>query len=62
LTELAVEDIAQGEEHTAKLEDVRAVWHAAEIALALLSPRCVPKREALENVRQIVERFEADDA
>lgn len=60
LTEMAHESITSGEENAAKEGDVRAVWHAAEIALALLSDRFVPKREALDDARELVERFDAD--
>jgi hypothetical protein len=41
-------------------EDQRAVWHAAEIALAMLIPGYEPKREALAEAR-VLEGFPQDD-
>jgi hypothetical protein len=61
LTGLATEQIVEGQTHDAKIEDVRAVWHAAEIALGILYfPIYVPKREALEDVRALLAELEED--
>ncbi len=44
-------------------DDVRAVWHAAEVALGILKPSYIPKREApLTDARQLVDRFPEDGA
>lgn len=64
LTGLSIEEITKGERHAAASEDQRAVWHAAEVALAvLLFPRYVPKREALADMKALLDRFgsEADE-
>jgi len=43
-------------------DDVRAVWHAAEIALGILRyPHYVPKREPLADARDLVDHFEDVD-
>lgn len=40
-------------------DDVRAVWHAAEVALGILKyPGYIPKKEALADARDLVDRFE----
>jgi hypothetical protein len=55
LVSLVVEDDAQ---HEAKIADARDVWHAAEVALGiLLLPRYVPKREAMNDVRALVQLY-----
>jgi len=37
-------------------EDARKVWHAAEFALGMLLPGYLPKLEAQEDARAVVER------
>lgn len=54
LTELAVESIRGGQEHEAVIADQRAVWHATEVALGILSPGYRPKAEALDDVRRLL--------
>jgi hypothetical protein len=49
-------------EDTALIEDQRAVWHTAEIALAILMDRYVPKREAMFDVFALVRRYPASEA
>jgi hypothetical protein len=34
--------------------DIRAVWHAAEVALGILTPGYLPKREALADMRLLL--------
>jgi len=41
--------------------DQRAVWHAAEVALGVLRPGYVPKREALEDVVSLLHWLAEDD-
>jgi hypothetical protein len=41
--------------------DHRAVWHAAEVALAMLSPGYVPKREAVRDVRRMLAWYDDED-
>ena len=41
--------------------DTRAVWHAAEVALAILLPGYIPKREAVEDVRGMLAWYDDDD-
>jgi hypothetical protein len=59
LTRLAAED-SERAPHDAKIEDARAVWHAAEVALGLLTPGYVPKRESLNDATRMLARL-ADD-
>jgi hypothetical protein len=41
-----------------KIEDARAVWRTAEFALGMLNPgRYIPKREALEEATDLVDRL-----
>ena len=41
-----------------KSEDARAVWRSAEFALAMLNPgRYIPRREALEDATDLVDRL-----
>jgi hypothetical protein len=41
-----------------KIEDARAVWRSAEFALAMLKPgRYIPRREALEEATDLVDRL-----
>jgi hypothetical protein len=55
LTESVVGEVAHDEQHTAVIEDSRAVWHAADVALGILNlGRYFPKREALDDVRAML--------
>ncbi|MGI8803263.1 MAG: hypothetical protein ACR2KV_14050 [Solirubrobacteraceae bacterium] len=55
LAEHALEGVTGGDQHGAVVEDLRAVWHAAEAALGVLLLRSyIPKREAVEDMRTIV--------
>jgi hypothetical protein len=55
LLKMATETVVNRESHDAKIEDVRKVWHAAEVALGVLNlGRYVPKRESLEDVRAML--------
>ena len=60
LAGLAFEEVVEGgEKHDAKIEDVRAVWHAAEVALGILYlPIYAPKRVAMADARALLEEFE----
>jgi hypothetical protein len=40
---------------------LRAVWHAAEVALGILRPGYVPKREALADVRAMMAWLDDND-
>ena len=53
---LADEHVRQtGQRHDAVIEDAREVWHAAEVALAILKPRQYsPKREAIADMRAVL--------
>jgi hypothetical protein len=62
LSEMAYETVTRGDEHDAKVGDVRAVWHAAEIALAVLNDGYVPKQEAVADVEVLVERWAAPES
>jgi hypothetical protein len=48
--DLALAEIGGGEQGEASREDVRPVWHAAEVALGYLAPRLCP--EARGDVRR----------
>ena len=54
LVDFATEQVTQGVKNDEKIADVRAVWHAAEIALGILKPGYAPKREALEDARRML--------
>jgi hypothetical protein len=57
-SDFADESIAEGALHDSMTEDARAVWHTAEFALAMLNPgRYLPKREALEEAAELVDRL-----
>jgi len=57
-SDFADESIAEGALHDSKTEGARAVWHTAEFALAMLNPgRYVPKREALEEAAELIDRL-----
>ena len=43
-------------------EEGRAVWHAAEIGLAVLLPGYIPKREAIEDIRAILDALDDEDS
>ena len=45
----------------AHVEDARAVWHASEVALGILKPGYVPKREALVDVRRLLAWIDDED-
>ena len=53
VTERAIESLDR-EHAEALLEDARAVWHTAEVALGILHPGYLPKREALTDVRRML--------
>jgi hypothetical protein len=58
LSDFAHESVTEGEQHDAKIEDARAVWHTAEFALGMLNPgRYLPKREALEEAAELIDRL-----
>jgi hypothetical protein len=58
LAGFSIERIKTGEAHEAVIEDQRAVWHAAEVGLAvLLYPGYVPKREALADMRALLDMY-----
>jgi hypothetical protein len=56
-TEFVVEQVTEGVASEASTDDVRNVWHAAEIALALVNPGYLPKREAMFDVFALVRRY-----
>ena len=60
LAGLAFEEVVEGgEKHDAKIEDVRVVCHAAEVALGILYfPIYAPKRVAMADARALLEEFE----
>jgi len=59
LADLAADSATSGEPPDDEIEDVRAVWHAAEVALGLLLfPRYVPKREAMDDLRALLTMYE----
>jgi hypothetical protein len=59
LTTFAVEEAEHEAQHAAKIEDARDVWHAAEVALGiLLFPCYVPKREAMNDVRALLQMYD----
>jgi hypothetical protein len=56
--DLADESTAEGTLHTPEIEDARAVWHTADFALAMLKPGSyLPKREALEEAAELIDRL-----
>lgn len=58
LSDFAHESVTEGAQHDAKIDDARAVWHTAEFALGMLNPgRYIPKREALEEATELVDRL-----
>lgn len=62
LLSFVVESVSGGAQHHESTEDVRAVYHAAEVALAMLNlGRYVPKKEAVEDMRYILAWLDSDD-
>jgi hypothetical protein len=57
LGDLAHEKVTGGPSHDSMIDEARTVWHAAEFALGMLSPGYVPKHEAIEDARALVDRF-----
>jgi hypothetical protein len=58
LSDFADESVRGTSQHDAKIEDARAVWHTAEFALAMLMPgRYLPKREALKEATELIDRL-----
>jgi hypothetical protein len=55
LSGMVYEEIKEGEQHDAKIEDARAVWYATEVALGVLDHRYLPKREAIDDIRSRIE-------
>lgn len=41
--------------------DQRAVWHAAEVALGILHPGYVPKREAVDDLRSLLDWLDGNN-
>jgi hypothetical protein len=62
MTDLAVGAASRGESNDATMEDVRLVWHAAEIALAVVRSDYLPKREAMFDVFALVKRYPLTEA
>jgi hypothetical protein len=61
--DLALAEIGGGEQGEASREDVRPVWHAAEVALGILHPGYVPMPEALiERARIAVDELRRVDS
>jgi hypothetical protein len=54
-------EMAVGQGGDAVLEDQWLVWDAAEVALALLRPGYLPKREAVEGVRKMLAWYDSVD-
>jgi hypothetical protein len=50
----AFDEARDGPAQRAAFENTRAVWHASEVALGVLRPGYVPKREALTDVRAML--------
>jgi hypothetical protein len=62
ITAQAVDELVHGEAPRPATEaDQRAVWHAAEIALGILRPGYVPKREAIADMRALIAWIDGDD-
>ena len=59
LNELAGEPETAAGEDRALRDDVRAVWHAAELALGVLNDGYIPKREAVEKVQFRLQKWRA---
>jgi hypothetical protein len=53
------ESVREGAKHDAKIDDVRAVWHAAEIALGMLHEDYYPKREAVADAPALLDKWDA---
>ena len=51
---------AEDEQDKAKLSDARAVWHASEIALGMLSSGYRPNRETMLEVAELVDGWRKD--
>jgi hypothetical protein len=60
-TTLAVNEATERESSEGLMADQRAVWHAAEIALAVLRPGYVPRREAVADVRNLLAWLDDED-
>lgn len=56
----ARQSVVQDEQNEVKIADARAVWHASEIALRMLSSDYVPKREAMLQVADLVDGWRKD--
>jgi hypothetical protein len=63
ITSSAVQEVKGDEPDTgtAVIADLRAVYHAAEVALGILRPGYVPKSEALDDVRAMMRWLDGDD-
>jgi hypothetical protein len=58
LSDFASESVDEVAQHDSKIEDARAVWRTAEFALGMLNPgRYIPKREALEEATELLDRL-----
>jgi len=51
---LAVGNLVVENRHGGLIQDQRAVWHATEVALAILRPGYVPKKETTEDIRALL--------
>jgi hypothetical protein len=60
LTDFAHEAVVDEQSWDASIDDARAVWHAAEFALGMVSDRYVIKREAVADARTLLERYDED--
>ena len=54
---MIVEQIEDDRSNEAKIEDARAVWHASEVALGILIPHYMPKKETESDVRDLLARY-----
>ena len=62
LSEMWLEEIRDNVQHDAKVNDFRAVWHTAEVALGILRPgRYLPKREAVQDMRLMLAWIDQED-
>jgi hypothetical protein len=61
LSDFAFGTVVDGESNEEVIEDLRAVWHAAEVALGILNRKYMPKREAIDDAEALIARWAEDE-
>jgi hypothetical protein len=61
VSEGVARDASEAVEEGGITADQRAVWHATEVALGVLTPGYIPKREAPHDIRSLLRWLDDDD-